>query len=76
MIRVDDLGPISAMILAKIIFWSFFETKRNPISVFIIKVTVKDYMYDHFLLMRKRIEMELKIKNEKNLFILSKQTEL
>ena len=33
-------------------------------------------MYEHFLLMRKRIEMELKIKNEKNLFILSKQTEL
>ena len=33
-------------------------------------------MYEHFLLMEKRIEMELKIKNEKNLFILSKQTEL
>ena len=52
------------------------STNRNPISVFIIKVTVKDYMYEHFLLMEKRIEMELKIKNEKNLFILSKQTEL
>ena len=24
MIRVDDLGPLSAMISAKIIFWSFF----------------------------------------------------
>ena len=76
------LGPEKLGYLTKYDTWILnFElkssTNRNPISVFIIKVTVKRlHVWAFFINGKKEIGMELKIKNEKNLFILSKQTEL